>query len=640
MARMQRTMPFGSWPSALGADEIAQASRSFALPRLHRGVAHWLERRPAEQGRQVVVAATPAGLRDRSPAGVDVRCRVHEYGGGDYGFVAGELAYVVSEGGGIRLGEGSRIAGTLPDARYGDMVGSPDGRWLVAVEEEAREGDEPANRLVAFERGTGRRVVVEGAHDFASSPCFAPDGTRLAYVTWDHPNMPWDGTELRTVGWGAGGPVSEPRVVAGGVSESVFQPGFSPTGQLCFVSDRSGWWNLCRAAGDGVVPLASDDAEWGRPQWALGMRSWGFTASGTVLAVVSRDGEDALVRLDPTSGRRERVALPFTALPAIDVEGEQAVLLAAGPGEAPTIVSLDANSGQLRTLATAFDVAVAGPALSVPRPMRFPSPAGGEAHAFLYPPAGDGIAGPVAERPPLLVKSHGGPTAATGSALKLATQFWTQRGFAVVDVNYSGSTGYGRAYRERLDGEWGVLDVADCIAAARAVSDAGEADPERWLVSGGSAGGYTTLCALTFHDVFAAGASHYGIGDLEALVRDTHKFESRYLERLVGPYATARERYVERSPIHFPERLSCPVIFFQGLEDKVVPPSQAEAMTAALAARGVRHAYVAFEGEGHGFRRAENIRAALEGELWFYGQVLGFETAAPAREIRLQGGGR
>jgi dipeptidyl aminopeptidase/acylaminoacyl peptidase len=619
----------------LGADRIASASRGLSQTRIRDGAVYWLESRPDEGGRQVVVCHEAGRTRDVSAAGVDVRSGVHEYGGGEYGLLAQSLVYVRNRGEGVATTDGNELRGVVPGARYADFVMSPDRRFVVAVEEDASTGSEPTNRLVAFDRVDGSREVLCADHDFVSSPCFSPAGDRLAYLVWDHPNMPWDGTELQLQAFSSAGPAGSAHRVAGSRSESIFQPGFSPNGVLTFVSDASGWWNLCQLRGDAVVAIAPAQAEFGRPQWVLGMRSWAFESENCILVAVSVDGDDRLERVDVLTGGRQRLPLPYTSIGGLDVSQGRAVFIGASADRAPAVVLLDLGDLGVEELAHAFewdgDVAV-------PDAITFASQDGREAHAFLYQPSNPEVSGPGNERPPLIVKGHGGPTSATNSALKLSTQFWTSRGFALVDVNYGGSTGYGRPYRNRLAEAWGVVDVEDCVAAAAFVSSEGLADPARQVITGGSAGGYTTLCALTFHDAFAAGASHYGIGDLEALATDTHKFESRYLDGLVGAYPETKARYRERSPIHFTEQLSCPVIFFQGLEDKVVPPGQAEAMVDALAQRGIAHAYVPFEGEGHGFRKAENIRAALEGELWFYGRILGFETQAPSRPFEIRSG--
>ncbi len=588
----------------------------------------WLEGRPEEGGRQHVRRSRGPGHGEAvTPDPVNVRSRVHEYGGGDYGFVGDELVFIDAARAGIQRSSGP-VRGTLPEARYADLVGSPDGRWLVAVEEEPFEDAEPANRLVAFELATGERQVLVGGRDFVAQPVFSPDGARLACVAWDHPNLPWDGTELLVLPFGAKGVQGSARVVAGGPEESIFQPGFGPDGRLVYVTDRSGWWNLECATDAGPRPLCPMEAEFGRPLWVFGLSAWAFESAGRLLCLVGQNGADRLMRLDLERGSLDLIPVPFTELEGLRVEGRLATFLGASPEHGPSVCRYALDDDRLEVLSTAFgpELEALAPHWSRPEAIEFPSAGGRSAHAFFYPPARVGWAGPAGEKPPLLVKSHGGPTAATSSALRLPIQYWTTRGFAVVDVNYAGSTGYGRSYRNALRGQWGVADVDDCEAAARTLAEEGRVDPARLAITGGSAGGYTTLCALTFRDRFAAGASHYGIGDLETLARDTHKFESRYLDQLVGPYPEQRALYRERSPIHSSERLSCPVIFLQGLEDPIVPPNQAEAMVAALAARGIPHAYVTFEGEGHGFRIAANIQRALEAELAFYGQVLGFAT--------------
>ncbi|MBW2244889.1 MAG: S9 family peptidase [Deltaproteobacteria bacterium] len=627
---MNRTAPYGSWKSPLSADQLARAARRVGQPRLQQGNVLWLEGRPDEGGRQQLMRARPGESPEPlTPESENVRTRVHEYGGGDYGLLGESVAYIVLGQDGIqRLGD-APVGGTLADARYADLVASPDGRFLVAVEELPREGKEPENRLVAFGLATGeRRVLVEG-RDFVAMPAFSPQGDRLACIAWDHPNMPWDGTDLLVLGFGPEGPRGAPRRVAGGPDESIFQPRFSPAGVLTWISDRSGWWNLEQLREGGAIPVCAEAAEFGRPLWVFGLSSYDFESEDRLLCIRSGERGDELVRLDLSNGNASVLATPFNELEGLRVERRNAVFLGASPTRPMTVCRLDLDTGQIEEIASAFETTGYDPALwSVAQPVRYASTDGREAHAFLYRPTHPETSGPAGEAPPLLVKSHGGPTAATGPALRLGIQYWTSRGFAVMDVNYAGSTGYGRAYRNALRGAWGVADVDDCCEAAAFAVREGASDAARLAITGGSAGGYTTLCALTFRDVFGAGASHYGIGDLEALVRDTHKFEARYLDRLVGPYPEARERYRERSPIHFTERLSCPAIFLQGLDDPIVPPNQAEAMVAALAARGIPHAHVTFAGEGHGFRVAENICKALESELVFYSRIFGFPVDA------------
>jgi dipeptidyl aminopeptidase/acylaminoacyl peptidase len=630
--------PFGSWPTRFDAERITRGALRLGQPRLDDGRLYWLEGRPVEGGRQVVMRLEPGGApQEATPSGVSVRTLVHEYGGGDYLVRGGRLFWVdfsdqrvwTHGPGGPRpltpaSAEGPRAA---PARRFADFDLSPDGRWLAAVEERHRAGGEPENGIIAIAAGGGEARVapVAAGHDFASSPRFARDGRRLVFTAWDHPNMPWDGTWLYSVDWGPDGPAGPPRRIAGGPSESIVQPGFSPAGVLTFVSDRSGFWNLWQLRAGGAVPLCPRDAEFARPPWVFGLSCWAFVAEDTILCRFGEGGSDRLARLHVPSGRLEPLALPLAFFEGVRVEGASACFVGASARKS-AVYTLDLVRGALAERRPSLDFEPEAEALAEPEAVSFPSAQGRTAHAFLYRPVNPDARGPAGERPPLLVKSHGGPTSAASPALNLGIQYWTSRGFAVVDVNYGGSSGYGRAYRELLRGQWGVVDVEDCVHAALHLAREGVADAGRLAITGGSAGGYTTLCALTFHRAFAAGASHYGIGDLEALARDTHKFESRYLDGLVGPWPAARDVYVARSPIHFTHRLACPVVFFQGLEDRVVPPNQAEAMVAALAARGIPHAYVAFEGEQHGFRKAENQRVALDGELWFYAQVFGFEA--------------
>jgi len=633
------TRPYGSWISPLRAERVASAGLRLSLPQLEGGTAAWLEGRPAEGGRQVVMTARPGEApREASPPGVNVRTRVHEYGGGDYLLRDGELFYVDFAEQRLHGPSGPLVPG---GARYADPAVSPDGRWLVAVEERPRPGHEPENRLVAVPLpGGGVPRVVAGGHDFVSSPRFSPDGARLVFLAWDHPDMPWDATVLYELDWLVDGPASSgPRRVAGGPGESVLEPVWSPAGALTFASDRSGWWNLVRREADRLRPLCPRAAEFSRPHWVFGMASYAYVDDDTILCRFGERGRDRLARLDVPTGRLDVLPLPHQHFAGVRAEGDEAACLAGGPDRAPEVLHLELRSLRTRVLRRSADPGLGAAWISRPEALSFPSEGDRTAHAFFYPPRSPAFRAPEGERPPLIVKSHGGPTGATAPVLDPRIQFWTTRGFAVVDVNYGGSSGYGRSYRELLRGRWGIVDVEDCVAAARHLAERGRADGARTAITGGSAGGYTTLCALAFHDVFRAGASHYGVGDLEALARDTHKFESRYLDRLVAPWPEGREVYRRRSPLHHADGIACPVIFFQGLEDRVVPPNQAEAMVAALARRGVPHAYVPFAGEQHGFRRAANIRTALEAELWFYGRVFGFEVDVdPPEGVEIAGG--
>ena len=533
---------------------------------------------------------------------------------------------------------------------------SPAGDWLVAVEERPREGREPENRLVAIGlRGTegaggcesiGPPRVIAAGHDFYASAVFAPGGDRLAWLAWDHPHMPWNATVLEQLAWGSEGPAGPARRLGGGSHESLFQPRFARDGRLFVVSDRSGWWNLVSIAGDAAPTLSanepravhSDRWEIGRPQWVFGLSTWDFvdppdpagSPGREVLASVIDSGIDRLTRIDLGTGRSRSLPTAFRAIGGLVVEQGWVACVAGSADHASGVYLWRLEDGTPEIVRESSSMRIPDDVISRGEPRELPSAAGRTTHAIVYAPRSGRQVPRTGERPPLLVKSHGGPTSATTAALDSRIQYWTSRGFAVADVNYGGSSGYGRAYRDLLETRWGVVDVEDCAAVARRLAAEGLVDGNRLAISGGSAGGFTTLCALTFESAFAAGASHYGIGDLEALARDTHKFESRYTDWLVGPLPECLDRYHERSPIHHTEQLACPVIFFQGLEDRVVPPSQAEAMVAALARRGLAHAYVPFEGEQHGFRRAENIRTALDGELYFYSRVFGFDAPQPS----------
>jgi dipeptidyl aminopeptidase/acylaminoacyl peptidase len=634
---MAKIAGYGCWASPISADLVTAAQVGLAQPFLDREVAYWLEVRPEEGGRTVLVRRPlerDGEATDLTPPPFNVRTRVHEYGGGAYAVRDGIVVAVdFADQRLYRLQSPGSATPITPasDARlrYADLELDPAGRRVLAVREDHRGGGEAVNSIVALAldgRDDPGRELAQG-HDFFSSPRLSPDRRRLAWLSWDHPNMPWDGTELWLAEIGADSRLSNPRRVAGGPAESIVQLAWSPDGQLYFVSDRTGWWNLYRLGDAGPIPVCPMSAEFAGPAWTFGGRWYGFLGPGTILASFTDAGCWHLARIATATGQLTRLPMPYTEFSGIDIAAGQAVLRAGAPDRPAAILVLEPGSGELRELRSAGALPVDGAWLARPEAIEFPSGPAQSAHALYYPPTSPEFAAPAGEQPPLIVKSHGGPTGSASSELKLSTQFWTSRGFAVCDVDYGGSTGYGRAYRERLDGRWGEVDVADCVSAAGALAAEGRADPRRLAITGGSAGGYTTLCALTFHGVFRAGASHYGVSDLEALARDTHKFESRYLDRLIGRWPEARERYRARSPIHHVDRLSCPIIFFQGLEDAVVPPNQAEMMVEALRRKGLPVAYLTFAGEQHGFRKAETIQRVLLAELTFYGRVLGFATA-------------
>lgn len=640
--------PYGSWKSPITSDLIVKESIGLGQVRIDQDDIYWVEMRPSEGGRQVVVRRAGDGsITDVIPQGFNARTRVHEYGGGDYvvhdGVVyfsnfADQQLYRQAPDSAPQLLTRTDGEAEPTDLRYADAMFDSTRSRLICVREDHRQKNrEAVNELVAVSIDNGDANVLVSGNDFYSSPRISPDGARLAWLTWNHPNMPWDGCELWIADIAANGGLANHRRVAGAVDESIFQPEWSPDGTLYFVSDRSGWWNLYRTAGDGATESVCEmEAEFGVPQWIFGLSTYAFESAERIVCAYAERAIWHLGVIDTRTGKLERIETPYTEISYVCVSPGRAVFRAGSPTEPFAIVDFDLGTHAAKVLQRQSRIDVDPGYYSQPQPIEFPTEDGLTAHGFFYPPQNRDFCAPENERPPLLVKSHGGPTSATIAVLAPGIQYWTSRGIAVLDVNYGGSTGYGRPYRERLNGKWGVVDVDDCVNGAKSLAGAGKVDGHRAMIDGGSAGGYTTLCALTFRDYFKAGASHYGVSDLEALDEDTHKFESRYSNSLIGPYPERKDLYVERSPIHFAHRLSVPVIFFQGLEDKVVPPNQAEMMVEALREKDIPVAYVAFAGEQHGFRLAENIKRSLDGELYFYGRVFGFELAEPVEPVVIE----
>jgi dipeptidyl aminopeptidase/acylaminoacyl peptidase len=634
--------PYGSWKSPITPALIASGTITLGQIALDGGDVYWLETRPAEGGRNVVVRwRRESGTGDLTPMPFSVRTRVHEYGGGSFLVSDGTLYFANFADQRLYRQEGEeapQAVTTGEKRRYADGIHDRQRNRLISVREEhAAGGHEPMNSLVAIRLdGKGAEKVLVSGNDFYSSPRLSPDGSHLSWLAWNHPNMPWDGTELWIGELRPDGSLGKTEKVTGGLEESVIQPDWSPDGILHFISDRSDWWNLYRWRHGKTEALCPMAAEFGRPPWVFAMATYGFESPDRILCAFVQGGRWRLAFLDTMTGLVEEIDTPYTDIREVRVLAGHAVLCAGSPTMPSSIVRLDLTSRSLQVLRRSSDIPIDPAFYSVPQPIEFPTGGGKTAHAFFYAPRNPDYTAPAGELPPLLVRSHGGPTAATSTSLLWDIQYWTSRGFAVLDVNYGGSSDYGREYRRRLNGAWGVVDVDDCVNGARYLVEEGRVDGGRLAIRGGSAGGYSTLCALTFRDVFRAGASYYGIGDLEALVRDTHKFEARYLDRLIGPYPERQDLYRERSPIHFTDRLSCPVIFFQGLDDPVVPPNQAEMMVAALRAKGLPVAYLTFPGEQHGFRRAETIKRCLEAELYFYSQVFGFELADPVEPVAIE----
>ncbi|MEX2587158.1 MAG: S9 family peptidase [Actinomycetota bacterium] len=631
---MQLSASYGTWTSPVTPEVLVENVVGLGYPSAAGSALWWLESRPSEGGRQVLVRRDPDGsATDVLPDGMSARTLVHEYGGLCHAVDAGRIFFSNYADQRIyRLEDAGGVQPITPESdgqklRYADFSLSPDGRWLICVREQHRP-DGVVNDIVAVPTDGSEepRVVAEG-RDFFAAPRLDPAGRKLAWLSWDHPQMPWDGTELSEAAVDGDCIVNAVRTVAGGPSESVTQPRYSPDGVLHYISDRSGWWNIYSDTAAGPRPAAPMAAEFSGPDWGFGQSTYTFLPDGCLAVIWSKDGLDHLGILAPGAQSPQEIQTGFSSIGSIGAAPAGVVAIAGSATQSPAVVHIDLPEGRVEVVKAGRATSIPDRYLSTPRPIEFPSGDGLTAHALFYPPRNADFTPDPGEKPPLLVMSHGGPTGATSSTLNYKIQFWTSRGIAVVDVNYSGSTGYGRAYRDRLKGAWGVADVDDCVNAARWLAGQGEVDRRRLMIRGGSAGGFTTLCALTFYDDFACGASLYGVADACALAEDTHKFEARYLDGLIGPWPQARDLYEQRSPIFHTERLRTPLILFQGLEDEIVPPRQSQMVAEALRKHGVPHAYLEFEGEQHGFRKAETIKRTAEAELSFYGQILGFEPA-------------
>jgi dipeptidyl aminopeptidase/acylaminoacyl peptidase len=644
---MTTAAPHGSWTSPITIDLLTAEAVNLGYVDLADHGLYWTEGRPHEGGRSVVVFWPDGGEPvDVVSAGFNVRTRVHEYGGGAYWRHAQAVFCSSFDDGRIYRFDrpGAEPHPITPEPRqpnalrYADGVVTPDGRTIVCVRERHEDG-EVVNELVSFPTDGSQepRAIVSG-RDFYAAPRLDSTGRRLAWLTWDHPHMPFDATDLCVADFEADGTVTGARRVAGGGEESVLDPLWSPEDVLHFASDRSGWWNLYADRDGNATALYPAEAEFAQPFWVFGLTQYAFVGDGRIACAVTRNAEERLELLDPSAQTLTPIDLPYTEYGRSALRARRSLLAfcAAGPRSPTSVLTLDLNEGLPQVIRESVRVDVDPAYLSSTEPVDFTTAEGETAHAFFYPPTNPEFTGPPDELPPLLVDIHGGPTAHRGTALDLDQQFFTSRGLAVVDVNYRGSTGYGREYRRRLNGNWGEFDVEDAVAAARHLAEAGLIDRNRVVIMGGSAGGYTTLLALAVRDEFAAGISSFGVADLEQLVRDTHKFELHYEHSLVGPYPECADLYRERSPVHHADRISAPLLLLQGLDDKVVPPSQAEIIIAALDGRGVPYSYLAFEGEGHGFRKEESQRRAYEAVLSFLGQVFGFEPADELEPLQIE----
>ena len=641
----RKLAPYGSWASPITVDLLLKGTVQMRnqMLRWDGPDLYWSELRPDEAGRIVVCRRAADGtISDFTPRGFNARTRVHEYGGGHFAVSGGTVWFVNFADQRLyrqdAAGAAPRPITPAVDVRHADMAVDAQRRRLYAVREDhTTAAREAVNSIVSLDdSGEGAVITIASGNDFYSSPKLSPDGSRLAWTTWNHPNMPWDGSELWVTELDRDGHPTSSRKIAGGASEAVLQPEWSPLGDLYFVSDRTGWWNLYQARGEGDEPLCPRPAEFGAPQWVFGMRFYAFTSADEMVCLYSEPGGAKLGLIDLRAGSMQQVELLYTGLHNVQASGRKAAFFAGSATLAERVLTIDLDTGAQEVVKVSNPAHVDAGSLSIPKAIEFPTESGLTAHAFYYPPKNGGYEAPPGEKPPLVVHCHGGPTGAAGPIYAFEYQYWTSRGIAVVDVNYGGSAGYGRAYRMRLNGSWGVVDVDDCINAARHLIGEGLVDGDRVSITGGSAGGYTVLLSLTKRDFYDTGASHFGIGDLETFIKDTHKFESHYVDTLVGPYPERADLYRDRSAVYFADNLKVPVILFQGLEDKIVPPSQAEEFVSVCQKKKLPYAYVAFEGEQHGFRQEKNIRRSIEGEMYFLSRIFGFENADKIAPIEIE----
>jgi dipeptidyl aminopeptidase/acylaminoacyl peptidase len=618
--------PYGQWNSPITPAMISKLDKSLRSTHIaiEGQTIYWTETRPEEKGRTVLLSRNRAGtIREVTPSNFDVKTKVHEYGGAPYA-LCGEILYFVNRTDQILYAQHANNEPkplTRGEIRLTDIQWSSQG--LIAIAEKGGS-EKVANFLILLDPETGQWKILDQGHDFYSSPALSPDGSHLAWLTWDHPNMPWDSTQL-WIGEIKEGRLENKVCAAGGSEVSIFQPQWSPQGNLYFVSDRDGWWNIHRAMADNSTSenVLPREAEFGLPQWVFGMSTWGFTGRGEeILCAYSEQGFWKLGLFDPHKKNFRKVEAPFTDYSQIRLGQGFAALLAGSPATPRRILRLDLDTLKMEPIDEAPKLQIDPEDLSVPQNISFETADGSTAFGYFYPPANKVCQGPAGERPPLLVFSHGGPTGCADSAFNLKIQYWTSRGFAAFDVNYRGSTGFGRLFREKLKGNWGVADVEDCTKGALYLANKGLVNAEKMMIRGSSAGGYTTLAALTFTNTFAAGASYYGVGDLLLLARDTHKFESCYLDTLIGPLPACKQLYQDRSPLYHADKITCPIIFFHGENDKVVPKAQTEAMYNALKQNGIPTKLILYPNEDHGFRQAKHIEDALEQELNFYLEVL------------------
>ena len=630
--------PFGSWKSPISGKSLVQSSLRLGQIQINGDSICWTEGRPAEKGRTALMGWSGGDIHEITAAESDVRTRVHEYGGGAF-LCHGDRTYYINNSDQqiyqVLENGGSRQITNETEYRFADMIKDEVRNLLYAVGENHGDSTNIVNCLLRISLSTGELNIIAEGHDFYSNPQLGPDGNQLLFLTWDHPNMPWDGTQLHVASLDTEGAVTGIQDIAGGNRESIFQPCWDPDGSIYFISDRTGWWNIYHYSETQTTCVLVKQAEFGLPQWVFGMSKYAVLNSGDLVAAYSDLSGSHLIRIDVWRGTYEDINTPYSTIDQVRGAKNKIAFMGSSDSQPGEVVTLNLDTNSSRCLRKAAETKLEASYISRPEHISFETAPHELTHAWFYPPKNSDYLAAPDEQPPLIVLSHGGPTGNSSGAFKLEIQYWTTRGFAMVDVNYSGSTGYGRGYRERLKGNWGLRDVHDCAAAANYLADHGLVDRDRLIIKGGSAGGYTTLAALTFLNVFKAGASYYGVGDLTILAQDTHKFESRYLDSMVGPYPEDKQLYLDRSPLYFADQLDCPVIFMQGLDDPVVPPQQAESMVAALKKNGIPVAYLPFEGESHGFRQSTTVIKAIESEYYFYTRIFGIEPAELLEPIEI-----
>ncbi|MFN2216504.1 MAG: prolyl oligopeptidase family serine peptidase [Anaerolineales bacterium] len=638
---MKKTAPYGSWESPITTDMVASGSIHMEEIHCEDESIYWLENRPLEGGRTVIMQAAKNGdIKNLIPEGFNVRSRVHEYGGGAYTVSAGALYFCnYSDQRIYSIKPGEEPISISPDGgkRYADLIVDISRQRLICVcEDHEMDVGIIRNSIISISLEEDHQITeLVAGHDFFSNPRISPDGNKLSWLSWDNPNLPWDGSDLWVGSFDQNGRVRNTRHVAGGSNVSIFQPEWSPGGVLHFISDQNGWWNPFKVQNGTITKLCEKDAEFGLPQWVFGLSAYGFMEETKLVCSINSSGKNELILLDTIKGKVTNLDTPYCEHSYLFVQDHKVCFIGSSVKNPAELVQMDIDTGGKTIIRKSGNLDLKEGEISIPEAVDFPSD-DNLAHGIFYHPNNSAYHGSEKEIPPLIVMIHGGPTSAATMSLSMKIQYWTSRGIAVLDVNYSGSTGYGTEYRKRLNGQWGVLDVSDCINGAQYLAERDLVDRNRMSISGGSAGGFTTLCALAFHNVFSVGVSRYGVSSLKSLAGDTHKFESHYLESLVGHYDEVEELLEKRSPINYAENIKVPLLLMQGSEDKVVPPIQSESLFHVLEKNRLPVAYVLFEGEQHGFRKAETIKRALEIEYYFYSKFFGFELPEEINPVEIK----